>query len=69
MRFPRFQSRKNTEPRSVSKEKIFEDAIELAQLRLQECIADLQDRIRTPEQALALGAPSTAEETHKVVTA
>ena len=69
MRFPRFKSLKNTEPRSVPKEKIFEDAIELAQLRLQECIADLQDRIRTPEQALPLGGVSTPGEARKVAAA
>ena len=69
MRLPRFKSLKDAQPRSVPKEEIFEDAIELARLRLQQCIADLQDRIRTPEQALSLDGPSTPEETRKVVAA
>ncbi len=69
MRLPSFKSRKNSEGPSKPNDRIFDEAVELAQLRLQQCIADLQDRIRTPEEAPALGDPSIPEENSKAVAA
>jgi hypothetical protein len=46
MKFPHFASRKNTETLSKQDEKIFAEASELAQLRLEQTIADL--RITAP---------------------
>lgn len=61
MRLPSFKSLKNSDSRNVPSDKIFADAVELAQLRLQQCIADLHDRIRTPKEPLDRGAQSTPE--------
>lgn len=68
MRLP-FRSRNKVEGLSTPNETIFDEAIELAQLRLQQCIADLHDRIRTPQQALNLHATSVPEEDPKSAAA
>lgn len=52
MKLPSFRPRKNAEE-PVSDERILAEARELAQSRLQQCIADLHERIQTP--------PDTAE--------
>jgi hypothetical protein len=62
MRLPSFKSLKTGNSRSVPNDEIFADAIELAQLRLEQCIADLNDRIRTPKQALERGVQSPSAE-------
>lgn len=62
MRFPSFRSRQNIEGSSTSNERIFAEAVELAQLRLEQCIADLHDRIRTSKQALDRGVQSPSAE-------
>lgn len=67
MRLPSFRSRNNTEGPGKSNDTIFDEAIELAQLRLQQCIADLQDRICTPKQALDRGGPPSPDEIQKAV--
>jgi len=51
MRLPSFKSLKKRNSPNVPDEKIFAEAIELAQTRLEQCIADLHDRIRNPKQA------------------
>ena len=62
MRLPSFKSLKKGNSPNVSNEKIFTEAIELAQTRLEQYIADLQDRIRNPKQALDRGAQLNAKE-------
>ena len=51
---PRFSSR---EPEKLSRqdERVFAEASELALLRLEQCIADLQIWVPTPNNALAPG--------------
>ena len=62
MRLPSFKSLKKGNSHNISNEKIFTEAIELAQTRLEQYIADLQDRIRNPKQALDRGAQLNAKE-------
>ena len=62
MRLPSFKSLKKGNSHSIPNEKIFAEAIELAQTRLEQCIADLQDRIRNPEKAFDGSVQLASEE-------
>lgn len=67
MRLPSLRSRKNIEGPAKSNDTIFDEAIELAQLRLEECIADLHDRNRKPEEEPDRGQPLVTDENQKAV--
>ena len=69
MRLPSFRSRNKVSDLSTSKEEIFDEAIELAQLRLQQCIADLQERLAGSGEELTPDELSSPEETRKVAAA
>ncbi len=61
MRLPSFKSLKKGNSHSIPNEKIFAEAIKLAQTRLEQCVADLQDRIRNPKQAFDESVQSASE--------
>ena len=63
MRFPHFKSRKRIGSRSIQDEKVFAEARELAQRRLEECIADLQTRLATMNEKEGPRGRPAAEET------
>ncbi len=67
MRLPRFRSRNKADARSTSDASIFDEAVELAQLRLEECMAALHDRNRKPEQELDRAEPLATDESQKAV--
>jgi hypothetical protein len=63
MRFPHFKSRKRIGSQSIQDEKVFAEASELAQRRLEGCIADLQTRLGTMKETEDPCGPTVAEET------